>query len=216
MAKLALAVYRGEADHRQGLFMQGQDTLVTIGMNEDDVRVGAGTHLKIPMGGDAKYIGVNSEGLKERRETLQLDKARLAQQGGQILDTSSRERESGESLKVRVSAQTATLTEIALTGAGGLQEILRTAAEWMGEDPEAVTITPNLDFVAEGMTGKGLSDLMTAKMLGAPISMATIHSLMVAGEMTEKEFEEEMALLLAEEPILDTGTDAGGNPDDEE
>ncbi len=65
LGQLALTIYRGEADYRQALFMQGQDTLVTIGAVSgcvDDegvgtiIRTGANTVIQLPRGSgnDAK------------------------------------------------------------------------------------------------------------------------------------------------------------------
>ena len=67
LANLCLAIYRGEADYRQNLFMQSQDTLVITGMSGDDdaIRTGAGACIKIPNpDGDAKYVGGNFNGFK--------------------------------------------------------------------------------------------------------------------------------------------------------
>jgi len=96
LGSICMAIYRGEADYRQNLFMQGQDTLVTIGGNfdvTDNVRVGAGARLDLPQGSDAKYIGVNSNGLAEQREALSALERRAGSMGAQTLDTTSRERE---------------------------------------------------------------------------------------------------------------------------
>jgi hypothetical protein len=213
LAKLALAVYRGEADYRQSLFMQGQDTLVVIGGGEENHRVGANAVLNIPAGGDAKYVGVSSTGLVEMRESLQNDKGRAAQMGGQILDTSSRERESGDALKIRVAAQSATLNQIALSGAEALQTILRHAAIWIGADPEKVNVTPNLDFVDEELTGKTLIEYMSAKALGAPMSIETVHRLMRERGITELELEEELRLINEEVPLI--GDDGIGEDEDD-
>jgi hypothetical protein len=57
LARLCEAVYRGEADYRQNLFMQGQDTLVVIGerakpllapgVEEEPLRTGAGSRIDL-------------------------------------------------------------------------------------------------------------------------------------------------------------------------
>jgi hypothetical protein len=80
LARMCLTIYRGEADYRQNLYMQSQDTLVTIGSltntgdtvnnsSGDGLRVGAGAHIGLDMGGDAKYIGVQSTGIAEQRSS---------------------------------------------------------------------------------------------------------------------------------------------------
>ena len=77
---LSLAIYRGEADYRQSLFMQGQDTLVISGalMGQESgvqsVQVGASGGIYFSSSeGKAEFIGVNSQGLSEQRTALEND-----------------------------------------------------------------------------------------------------------------------------------------------
>ena len=67
LSDLAYGIYRGEADYRQSLFLQGQDTLVTIGGKEDQQhRLGAGASINIPnIGGDGNFT-VKLELLKNK------------------------------------------------------------------------------------------------------------------------------------------------------
>lgn len=205
LAKLALAIYRGEADFRQNLFMQGQDTLVVIGSTpEEETRVGAGARINVQQGGDAKYIGVSSQGLAEQRMALEADKAVAATKGAQLLD-SSKQKESGEALHLRLAAKTATLNQIALTGAAGLERSLRIVAEWMGADPMQVIVTPNLDFADMPLDGATLVEYMTARGMGAPMSLKSIHTLMRKRELTEFTFEEEMEEIAEENATLGLG-----------
>ena len=195
LSNLTTTIYRGEADYRQALFLQGQDTLVTIGNTNtegDLIRVGAGASISLPIDGDAKFIGVSADGLSEMRESLQNDYTQGNQKAGSLLEAVSRSAESGEALRVRVAARTASLNQIAMAGAFALQELLRMAAEWVGANPEEVIVEPNLDFVADIMAGKELVDLMAAKGLGAPLSIESIHSLQVERGLTTKTFEEEL------------------------
>lgn len=201
LAKLTLAIYRGEADYRQNLFMQGQDTLVINGVDPngtDSVRVGAGAILRLPAGADAKYIGVTPAGLAEQREALVADKEQARAMGGQLIDTSTRTPESGDALKTRVQAQTVTLNQLVLTGAYGLETILKTAAKWMGCNPDEVKVTPNMQFDETELAPTDLVALITAKNLGAPLSLETIHDIMQERGMTEDEFEDEMAKIQEE------------------
>jgi hypothetical protein len=218
VAKLSMAIYRGEADYRQSLFLQGQDTLVLIGGqggSEDSLRVGTGGVIDMPTNGDAKFIGVDSSGLSEQRLALENDKAQIANKSGQLIDTRSRQKESGEALTKRIAAQTATLKSIAQSGAEGLEKILKFAAEWVGANPEEVKVEPNLDFAEETLEPKQVLDMMTAKGLGAPLSKRSIHSMMRDKGMTEMEYEEELQEIDSEAPDDLEGTDAGGSIDDE-
>jgi hypothetical protein len=208
LANTCLTIYRGEADYRQNLFMQGQDTLVRIGGISDEgdpIRTGAGAAIDVPVDGDAKYIGVSADGLSEQRTALENDYQRAGQKGGSLLDATKGGQESGEALKTRVAAQTATLQDIALTGAAGLQSVLRTLAVWYGANPDEVVVTPNVQFADSDVNGQTLSQIVSAKMLGAPISGESIHEWMAERGVTSKTYEEEMALIDAEEPMQGLG-----------
>lgn len=213
LARLSLACYRGEADYRHTLFMQGQDTLVIIGGGGDEeIRAGAGAKISVGQGGDAKYIGVSSQGLSEMRQAVEADHEKAAEIGGQLLASSAGQAESGDALRIRVSARTSSLNQIALAGAEGLQTILRTMAEWVGANPDEVEVAPNLDFADETMDGPTLVSFMTAKSLGAPLSKLSIHNLLRKRELTEMTYEEELAEIEKEAP---EPTGAGDTEEDD-
>lgn len=206
LARAMLAIYRGEADYRQSLFMQGQDTLVTIGgvkitdSSQPDaaLRTGVGARIDMEAGGDAKYIGVSSSGLPEQRVALQNDRSRAEVRAGQLIAHRAGDQESGEALKTRMAAQTATLTSIALSGASGLERALKQCASWMGKDPTKVNVKANEDFSSAFVTGQDLFQLMEAKDKGLPISYESIHAYMVDRGVTRQTFEEEYKAILAE------------------
>jgi len=204
LASAIMAIYRGEADYRQALFMQGQDTLVISGGNMADeaIRLGAGATIHLPENGTAEFIGPSSDGIPEQRTSLENDYNRAMQKGGQLMDSVSRERESGDALKIRVAARTATLNQIALTGAYGLQQSLRQIAKWIGANPEEVVVTPNLDFVDDSFTPDDLVKMVTAKNSGAPLSYETIHLWLQNKDVTELDFDEEIAKIEEEEDLV--------------
>lgn len=204
LANTALAIYRGEADYRQNLFMQGQDTLVILGDaradTEETTRTGAGSSIRLPINGDAKYIGVNSQGLPEQRQALDGDYKRASAKSSKLMTESGQE--SGEALRVRVSAKTATLNQIAITGAAALQEVLRRLAVMFGANPDEVRVTPNLEFAKVTGDGNNLRGLVEAKGMGAPISDKSIHGWAKEQGFTSMTYEEELAALGSEEPLV--------------
>jgi hypothetical protein len=212
LARIALAVYRGEADYRQTLFMQGQDTLVVVGGIKagegEQTRVGAGAKLEVDIGGDAKYIGVSSTGLPELRMSLENDRKAAIAKTGQLIDAMGSKQESGEALKTRLAAQTATLNQIAKSGAAALENLLKSAAVWMGQDPEKVKVMPNLEFADMEIGAKDFVDLMSAKNMGLPLSKESIHAILQERGLTQFDFEEEEDLIETENPLA--GTMAGG------
>lgn len=203
LARLCYAIYRGEADYRQNLFMQGQDTLVRIGYMEDDQeqRTGAGAIIDLPQGGDAKYIGVSADGLSEQRTCLENDRAEAAQAAGRLATAKSKQVESGEALNTRVAGASATLNTIALAGAMGLERLLKMAAIWVGANPDEVKVVPNLEFSDSAFDTKSLVELMTAKSLGAPVSRKSVHMLMQDRGLTQMEYDDEITEIEEEEPL---------------
>lgn len=212
LCRQCFTIYRGEADYRQNLFMQGQDTLVVIGGRqrnslpgddavEEPLRTGAGARIDLELQGDAKYVGVNSQGLAEQRTALSNDRKRCESRSGQLIDATQGDKESGAALKTRVGAQTATLNQIAKTAALALEMLLKQCAEWMGADPAKVKVTPNLEFADYQMAGQDLGNLMTAKRNGAPLSMRSIHRLAVQGNLTNMDYETEQEEIKAEPPL---------------
>lgn len=203
LARLAATIYRMDADYRLSLFMQGQDTLVVKNASDENIRVGAGAFIHVGPDGDAKYVGVGAEGLSEVRTCIENDKKEAADLGGQLLNTRKTSAESGSALQVRVSARTASLNQIAITGAEGLQKILRIMAEWVGADPEEVHVVPNTDFADVELDGTALMQYTQAMNLGLPLSKKSLHRYMQDRDLTELSYEEEMSQIEEEGGIIE-------------
>lgn len=215
LVRLCFTIYKGEADYRQSLFMQGQDTLVVIGGSaSDSTRIGAGAKIDVDVNGDAKFIGVNSAGLPEQRMALENDKGRAGQMAGKLVSGTKSSQESGEALKTRIAAQTATLNIIAKTGALALETALRFIARAIGEDESKVVVKPNLEFAALNLMGDDLVKIMVAKSTGAPLSLESIHALLQERGLTVLEYQAEIDKIKAEpvlvEPVKDPNTKAAG------
>lgn len=197
LSNLALSIYRGEADYRSTLHYQGQQTLVIIGGNVSDVdenqqlRVGNKGLIDLRIGGDAKYIGISAAGLGEMRQAIKTDDDRAAQFGVQFMDVGSARGASGEALRIRVAARTTTIQQIAVAAGAGLEQCLKLAAQWVGEDPDEVSVVPQTDFADANVAGASLLAFMQAKQLGLPLSLRSLHRMMQLNDLTEMDFDEE-------------------------
>jgi len=211
LSNLSLAIYRGEADYRQALHLQGQDTLVITGEEitregdakgeEEETRVGAGAVIRIAAGegAGAEYIGVQSDGIEEQRLAIESDKKRAQSMGARLLEPRGTQAESGEALRIRVAASTATLSTIALTGAAGLESALKQAALWVGADPDQVKVRPNMDFTQDTPSPELARQLGEALKTGEiPLSRKAIHRWLQERNFTKFTFEEEQQLIEAE------------------
>lgn len=158
---------------------------------------------------------MSAAGLSEQRSGLEGLRRAAKELSGQMAESTGREQESGASRKVRVGAQTASFKSVALSGAAGLEQLLKLAARWVGANEDEVIVTPNLDFEGEEMGGETLVQLMTARSLGAPISKASIHDLMKTKGLTKMDYEAEMALIEEEgpDPAME-GDDVEGEEDE--
>lgn len=228
LANLCYAIYLAEADYRQNLYMQGQDTLVVMGgMNsrnaldpssgEQGLRVGAGARIDINVGGDAKYIGVSANGLSEQRSALDKDYDNAALRAGKLMSPGKSSLESGEALKTRVAAQTATLNSIGKSSATTLELSLKNIAKWKGLDVSKVKVTPNLEFTNLSIAGQELVQLITAKKLGYPISFRELHEIARQRNLTTMTFEQTVDQCKNDPEIflqamLEAGTVTGNNP----
>jgi hypothetical protein len=119
--------------------------------------------------------------------------------GARLFDNNKREAESGEALRLRLGAQTATLASVAIASAAGLEKALKYAAIRIGQNPEEVVVTPNLKFIETAMTadqGKSLVEMWTS----GGISKRTMHENLVRGGIAsvERTFEEEENLIKTE------------------
>jgi hypothetical protein len=213
LANIALALYRADADYRHNLFMSGQDTLVLIGSTDDNAskRTGAGAIIDVPKGGDAKYVGVSAAGLEAQAKAIAELRTLADDRGSKLLDFSNGtgKAASGEALKVRIAARTTTLTSIARTGAEGLEECLRMCAEWVGcsqSDVDMVQVEPNLEFSETALDGPALLAFVQAKTAGLPLSWETIHDLMRSNDLTDLTYEDEVAKIDEEPPMLGAGS----------
>ncbi len=235
LSNLGLAIYRGEADYRQTLFMQGQNTLVIIGANPSDdgtdLRVGNKGLISVKIGGDAKYIGVSAAGLGEMRQAIATDKNVAASFGVAFMDVGGAHGESGEALRIRVAARTTTISAVAQTAGAGLEAALKFAAQWVGEDPDQVSVQPTTDFADTNVAGAALLAFMQAKQLGLPLSLKSMHRMMRLNDMTEMDFDQENEQIeteaetligsmvgpqqaVTDESFLDAPDGGGGDPAD--
>jgi hypothetical protein len=213
VSRSAIALYQLSADYRWQLFMTGQETLVIIN-GDAPAAVGAGAVIAIKQGNgddngrpDVKYVGPAGTGIAAHRTAIQDERQAAAQAGARLFSNESKTAESGDALRIRFAAETATLTSIAQSSAQGLEKALRHIAIMIGQNPEEVTVKPNLSFVDAGLTPREAVELVGVWQSGA-LSKQTLYENLQRGEIAsaERSFEEEQELIAQEGAGL-------GNPD---
>jgi hypothetical protein len=204
LVEQVLALYRMDADYRQCLHMQGQETLFTKCAEDGEVSsVGAGAHINIKNPkGDAKFIGLSGNGLGEMRQAHENETARCAKKAGELLADSSKQRESADALVERTGSKGTKLIDIALTAAEGLQRMLRILARWLGLPDTEIVVKPNKEWSAGQFASKTLLELVQAYVLNAPITLQSIHEYNVRNGYTTLTWDEMIAAKRSEVELL--------------
>lgn len=206
LANESLVAYRVSADYYQSIHQQCQPTLVIkghiIGNDDSDddrntIRTGAGAVINVQSDGEAKYIGVDGSGIPEIRQALENTRTRCEGKAGKLI-ARGESFESGESLKTRLTAQTASLNQIAITGAFALEKALKIIAEWLGADVSKVHVQPNLEFADFTANGDDIIKLITAKQQGLPISYEGIYDFMLSRGYVKVPFSTQIAKIKEE------------------
>ena len=199
--------------------MSGQETLVIINGDAPSA-VGAGVVLTLKASKDdhppdAKYVGPAGTGIAAHREAIQDERENAAAAGARLFDAEKKSAESGDALRIRYAAQTATLTSIAQASAQGLEKALRHIAVMIGARPDEVVVKPNLSFVDAGLTPREAVELVGLWQSGA-LSKQTVYENLQRGEIAsaERSYEEEQELITAEGAGLGDA-DIINNADDE-
>jgi Domain of unknown function (DUF4055) len=208
----AFAIYRLDADYRHQLFMSGQETLFYIGLAKEDVPnyVGSGVGIAIPEGGDAKYVGPSGSGIEAHRTAITDERANAAEAGSRMFAVGDKKAaESGEALRIRAQAGSATLVSVAISSAAALEAALQYCAQMVGQNPDDIVVKPNLNFLDADMTADE-ANKMVELWMNKVISYETLYSNLQRGRIaSEERTAEEEQELVAEEEAAAIPTEQG-------
>ena len=213
VANSVIAAYQLSADYRHQLYMSGQETLVVRGLDKQHLPKVVGAGAAIGLGenpnAEAYYIGPAGVGIEAHRTAIQQAQENAVSAGLRLFDKHSGQ-ESGEALRLRYSAQTASIRSIAMTSGKMLEAALRHVAVFLGIDPELVIVKPNLRFVETVMNPADAEALMRL-WLGGAISKPTLYENLQRGEIAseERSYEDEEELI--ESNPVDNPTPPPGN-----
>jgi hypothetical protein len=204
MAEVALGIYRLDADYRKALFTVSEPQPWTAGVDPEYApKVWGGGFVwnlgdKDASAGMLEYQGT---GIADQRQAIVDDFARAAQMGAQMFDQERRESESGEALKIRQGAKTATLASIAKTAASALEQALKRSAEFAGANPDEVEVDIDTDFIDRTLGAQEMQAITQAAQ-GGNISKQTAYEQMQAGGRAnpERNWEDEQELIEADAP----------------
>lgn len=208
LAKIAVRMYRLDADYMHGMHMTSEPTPWVSGY-EDIGRaieegwvpnhLGSSQMIVLPHGGQAGFLEFSGPGLAAQATAIQSAREAAVMFGAQLFTDNNKTAESGEARRLRIGSQTATWKDLAATSAAGLERALRNLAVWMGLNPDQVEVVPNLDFIDQGIGPQEIAAIVKGWQDGA-YSWQTSFERLKAGKIIppERTAEEELDLLADE------------------
>lgn len=209
LGRIAVRIYRMDADYTFSMHMTSEPTPVVSGFSDPDSSRKAG-HLPtglgssalwvLPVGGEAKFLEFTGAGIEAQKTAIDDALNRAVAFGAQVISDSSKSAESGDAIQLRLGHQHSLLHLIALNSAAGLERALQNIALWIGEDPTAVKVTPNLEFFDKPLDSQALTALVAAWQNGA-YSYSTMFDRLKRGNVIPMDrTEDEEKELIASDP----------------
>ncbi len=209
LANANLWHYRHSADYSHGLHYTGLPTPWVSGYNakvaEDgaiinDLQIGSGTAWLLEQGGQAGYLEFTGQGLTALQQALADMESRMALIGARLLETTKRAAEAAETVRLRQSAESATLVNVVTAAGDALEQALIQAAQWLGLTQE-VKVEMNTDFISDRLEAADIIALIQAFNVGG-LSLDSFIYQLASGEILppDRTVEQEK-LLIAEGQI---------------
>lgn len=198
LVNAALSHYEIGADWRHALHMLAQPTPFIIGDLTDDQipkRIGAGTFwilpatvLRVDM---LEYSGAGVGSLEDALNKLESFMAGL----GAKLVHRGHQPETAEAVRVKARDEISVVESSVMSVEDAYRGLLRTAAEWLGQDPAQVQFAMDRDFIEETVDAAMLAALVKACFADKAISRKTYHANLQRGGIiaTSRSLEDEVA-----------------------
>lgn len=208
LAKLAVRIYRMDADLTTSLHMTSEPTPVVSGYEDPYTAIkegwipkgiGAATLWVLPEKGDAKFLEFSGHGIQKQEDVIQKCYDRAVMFGAQMLADQGRAQESGDAKRMRLDSQHSTLKGIAMTSATALERALKSLATWLGANPDDVNVTPNLDFFDQALTGADIDSIVRGWIEGAYSWQTTFDRLKKGNVIPDDRTADEERELMAQE-----------------
>lgn len=163
----ALQMYMKDADLSNAMFLTCNPTLCMSGVQSDEsglsgTSVLVGSNISIVMedpNARAYYTKTDASGLQEVRLSIKtyLEEAKHA--GSALLSGDQKGVESGEALRIKAASTTASLSTTSQATARGFEKAFKNIAEWMGENPDKVSISVDTDYLDNMLTPDYINQL---------------------------------------------------------
>lgn len=203
LADVALGHYRNSADYEHALYLTAQPTPWVSGAlrsGDTPTAIGSGAFWVLPEGATAGMLEFSGAGIEAQRRAMLDKQDQMAALGARMIHEGKLRNEAADTARMRGRAELSLLTGTVNRVEEALARVLRTATEWLGDDPAAVSVELNRDWVEARMRPEELSALVRAWQSGG-ISSATLHENLQRGEIVppERTVEDERDLIASDD-----------------
>ena len=187
LVKLNIAHWRNSVDFFHGLHYCAIPTAWASGFGKDTILKVGGTTAWVTedVGGKCGYLEFTGQGLNPLKEALEHIETLMAIAGTRLIEHSKKTIERAETLRIRSSGDSATLSSIANTAEKGFLKVLQYYGEWMGVNPSQISIALNKDFLDVELDSSQLIALLKAVQLGEISQDTFLHNLMIGEILPE-------------------------------
>jgi hypothetical protein len=202
-----LSHYRTSADYEHGLHFVALPTPVFSGTTfktGESASLGSSKGIVLP-DKDAKayYLEFQGQGLTSLQRALSDKQSQIALFSARLQDTNTKGSEAENTVRLRYSADSATLSNIALSTELVLKKVYESIGTWLGT-ADVVSVELNKDFLGTKLTPNELKELSKSLVDGA-IDFDTFLYNMEKGEMLDPNRKSQPKFRLIEEPPSSEG-----------
>ena len=221
ISSVALQLYMKSADLSQAEFLTCNPTLIFTGVSEEDVPKVVGSVVGIALPDPemkAAYTQTDTAGLDHVMNRMDKLFDQAAAYGSNLLGAGRTTGgvESGEALRLKQTANSATLQSVVSTSSDGIQKCLDIVAEWSGKDKETFEFTAIKELVDLMLNAQEITALVNAWMAGALSHESLVDTLRRTGLFIDnRTTEEELKAIIQSMPIT-TDADAANDEDEDE
>jgi len=185
LCKVALSHFKNSADREHSIYLTAAPTPWVAGSIAADkvpTQIGAGALWVLPEGTQVGLMEFTGAGVAAMRELMEEKIDTMATLGARMLSATMNRNETIDTATQRTRSELALLHGTVVSVETAINRLLRVAAEWMGDNPEDVSVTMSRDFIETAMDPKMIDQQMKLWQSGA-ISRATLYENLQKGEI---------------------------------
>lgn len=199
LCQVALSHFKNSCDREHAIYLTASPTPWVSGSLPADkvpTQIGAGTIWLLPEGSEVGMLEFQGHGVAAQKELMAEKVDTMATLGARMLSVTMNRNETIDTATQRTRSELALLHGVVVSVETALNRLLRLAAEWVGDDPDAAAVSLSRDFIEATMEPRMIEQQMKLYLSGV-ISRATLHENLQKGEIVraDRSWEDERDMI---------------------